>query len=123
MTQWHLAQLNVARLRHPIDAPETSEFVANLDPINALADAAPGFVWRLQDDSGNATSIHPTPDPLFIVNLSVWESIADARGLRPPQRARGVPAPAPRVVRTTRPTRTSCCGGYPSGTNRRSTRR
>ncbi len=76
MTQWHLAQLNVARLHHPIDAPETSEFVANLDPINALADAAPGFVWRLQDDSGNATSILPTPDPLFIVNLSVWESIA-----------------------------------------------
>jgi len=76
MAQWHLAQLNVARLRHPIDAPETSEFVANLDPINALAEASPGFVWRLQDDSGNATSIHPTPDPLFIVNLSVWESIA-----------------------------------------------
>jgi hypothetical protein len=76
MTQWHLAQLNVARLRHPIDAPETSEFVANLDPINALAEASPGFVWRLQDDSGNATSIHPTPDPMFIVNLSVWASIA-----------------------------------------------
>ena len=76
MTQWHLAQLNVARLRHPIDAPETADFVANLDPINAIADAAPGFVWRLQDDSGNATSFHPEPDPLFIVNLSVWESIA-----------------------------------------------
>ncbi len=72
---WHIAQLNVARLRHPIDAPETADFVANLDPVNAIADAAPGFVWRLQDDSGNATSIHTSDDPLFIVNLSVWESI------------------------------------------------
>jgi hypothetical protein len=71
----HLAQLNVARLHEPIDAPATAEFVAALDPINALADAAPGFVWRLQDDSGNATSILTTPDPLFIVNMSVWESI------------------------------------------------
>jgi heme-degrading monooxygenase HmoA len=75
MTEWHLAQLNVARLRHPIDAPETADFVANLDPVNAIADAAPGFVWRLQDDSGNATSIHTDDDPLAIVNLSVWESI------------------------------------------------
>ena len=76
MNEWHVAQLNVARLLHPIDAPETADFVANLDPVNALADVAPGFVWRLQDESGNATSVHPDDDPLFIVNLSVWESIA-----------------------------------------------
>jgi hypothetical protein len=74
---WHIAQLNVARLLRPIDAPETSEFVANLDPVNALADRAPGFVWRLQDDSGNATSVHVVDDPLFIVNMSVWRSIAE----------------------------------------------
>ena len=71
----HLAQLNVARLLEPIDAPATADFVAALDPINAIADEAPGFVWRLQDDSGNATSILTTPDPLFIVNMSVWESL------------------------------------------------
>ena len=75
MSDWHIAELNVARLRQPIDAPETAGFVANLDPVNAIADAAPGFVWRLQDDSGNATSIHTSDDPRFIVNLSVWESI------------------------------------------------
>jgi hypothetical protein len=75
MSEWHIAQLNVARLRHPIDAPQTAAFVANLDPINAVADAAPGFVWRLQDDSGNATSIRADADPLFIVNLSVWKTI------------------------------------------------
>jgi hypothetical protein len=74
---WHVAQLNVGRLLHPIDAPETAEFVANLDPVNALADRAPGFVWRLQDDTGNATSLHVNDDPLFIVNMSVWRSIAD----------------------------------------------
>ncbi len=49
--------------------------MSKLDEINALADAAPGFVWRLQSDAGNATDIKLTEDPLFIVNLSVWESI------------------------------------------------
>jgi Domain of unknown function (DUF3291) len=75
MTGWHVAQLNVGRLHHPIDAPETADFVANLDPVNAIADSEPGFVWRLQDDSGNATSVRADPDPLFIVNMSVWETI------------------------------------------------
>ena len=75
MSDWHIREPNVARLRQPIDAPETADFVANLDPVNAMANAVPGFVWRLQDDSGNATSIHTNDDPHFIVNLSVWESI------------------------------------------------
>ena len=51
------------------------DFRINLDPINALAEASPGFVWRLQDDTGNATSIKPFGDDLEIVNLTVWESI------------------------------------------------
>jgi Domain of unknown function (DUF3291) len=41
---WHLAQLNVGRMLGPIDAPEITDFVANLEPINAIADTAPGFV-------------------------------------------------------------------------------
>ena len=49
--------------------------MAQLDPINALADDTPGFVWRLQDDTGNATGILTTPDPMFIINLSVWKSL------------------------------------------------
>jgi Domain of unknown function (DUF3291) len=73
-TSWHLAQLNVARLTHPIDSPELADFVAALDPVNEVADAAPGFVWRLQDESGDATSIRPFGDDI-IVNLSVWESV------------------------------------------------
>jgi len=52
---YHLAQINIARLIAPLDDPKIAEFVAQLEPINALADKAPGFVWRLQSESGNAT--------------------------------------------------------------------
>jgi hypothetical protein len=72
---YHLAQLNVARLRAPLDSPQLADFVAWLDPINALADAAPGFVWRLQTDEGDATSVRAFDDDMLIVNMSVWESI------------------------------------------------
>ena len=75
----HLAQVNVARLRAPLDSPEIADFLAGLDPVNALAEAAPGFVWRLKDDSGNATSVPYDPDPLLIVNLSVWEGVEALR--------------------------------------------
>ena len=51
--------------------------MANLDPINALADDSPGFVWRLQDDDGHATSIRAYEDERMIINMSVWESIDD----------------------------------------------
>jgi Domain of unknown function (DUF3291) len=72
----HLAQLNVALGQAPIDSPEMAEFVARLERVNALAEAAPGFVWRLQDESGDATSIRAYDDERMIINLSVWESIA-----------------------------------------------
>ena len=71
----HLAQLNVGRLRAPMDDPLIDDFRTNLDPINALAEASPGFVWRLQSESGNATDIKPFEDDLEIVNLTVWESV------------------------------------------------
>ena len=72
---WQIAQLNVAIPRRPLDSPALSEFVAALAPVNALADAAPGFVWRLADESGDATSIRAFGDERLIVNMSVWESI------------------------------------------------
>ena len=75
MSSHQLAQLNVARLLAPIDAPETADFVASLEPVNARADAAPGFVWRLQTESGDATGVRASDDPLLIVNLTVWESV------------------------------------------------
>lgn len=71
----HLALFNIARLRAPMDDPLIDDFRNNLAPINALADATPGFVWRLQDESGNATSITPYGDELMIVNMAVWESV------------------------------------------------
>ncbi len=77
--RWHLAQLNVGRMVAPTSAPEIAEFMAALEPINALADAAPGFVWRLQTDAGNATDIHAFDDPLLLLNMSVWQSIEALR--------------------------------------------
>jgi len=71
----HLAQFNVGRLRAPMDDPIIDDFRTNLDPVNALAEVSPGFVWRLQDDAGNATGIKPFGDELEIVNLTVWDSI------------------------------------------------
>jgi hypothetical protein len=73
---WHLAQLNIGRLRAPTEDPATADFMNNLDRINALAEATPGFVWRLQTDEGNATAIRAFDgDPLMILNLSLWESV------------------------------------------------
>jgi Domain of unknown function (DUF3291) len=79
VTRWQLAQMNVARLVAPVDSPVVAEFMGALDTINALAERSPGFVWRLQSESGNATDILATDDPLFIVNMSVWESIESLR--------------------------------------------
>ncbi|MBA2279825.1 MAG: DUF3291 domain-containing protein [Actinomycetota bacterium] len=73
--RFELAQINVARLLQPLDHPDTAGFVEGLDPINELADGSPGFVWRLQTDEGNATSVRAYDDPLMIVNVSVWTSV------------------------------------------------
>lgn len=70
----HLAQVNVARMKAPLESPTMASFVARLDEINALADRSPGFVWRLQTDAGNATYLRPYDDERILVNLSVWES-------------------------------------------------
>lgn len=73
----HLAQLNVGRIRYETtDDPKMAGFMDNLDRVNAIADRSPGFVWRMQDDGGNATAIKPTDDPRFIANLSVWRDFA-----------------------------------------------
>jgi hypothetical protein len=71
----HLAQLNIGRTLAPLDSEQLSGFVGALDEINALADAAPGFVWRLQTEDGDATAIKAFDDDLMIVNMSVWESL------------------------------------------------
>ena len=74
MTEYHLAQLNIAKMKFAIDAPELADFVARLEDVNALADESPGFVWRLQSDEGDAIAIdHFGPD--YLVNMSVWEDV------------------------------------------------
>lgn len=72
--RWHLAQVNIGIPRGPMDSAEMAEFMELLEPVNALADDAPGFVWRLQDEDGDATSIAVFDDPGLIINMSVWES-------------------------------------------------
>jgi len=71
----HLAQVNIALARGPLDSATMAEFMALLEPVNALADASPGFIWRLQTDDGDATGVQAFDDPRIIVNLSVWESL------------------------------------------------
>jgi hypothetical protein len=84
---WHhggvdylLAQVNIGRMREPLDSPLLADFVAALDPVNAAADTAPGFVWRLQTEDGNATAVHAfewdrAGSAGVLVNMSVWESV------------------------------------------------
>lgn len=75
MAGHHLAQLNIARMLAPLDTEQMAGFVHALEPINALADSAPGFVWRLQTEDGDATAIRPYDDDMMIVNLTVWASV------------------------------------------------
>lgn len=72
---WHLAQVNIGLPLEPLDSALLRDFVDLLAPINALADAAPGFVWRLQTEDGDATAVRVFDDPALIVNMSVWQSI------------------------------------------------
>jgi hypothetical protein len=74
-TVYHLAQVNVGRPVAPLTDPALEGFVAALEPVNALADAAPGFVWRLQTEDGDATAIRVFDDDALIVNMSVWETL------------------------------------------------
>ena len=80
MSGYHLAQVNIGRFRAPIDSPAMEGFRARLDPVNALADQSPGFVWRLQTEDGNATAVRPYEgDDLMAINLSVWETLESLR--------------------------------------------
>lgn len=74
MPTYHLAQLNIAVLKAPLDSPTLADFVANLDRINALAESSEGFIWRLKSEDNNATSFRPL-DENTIVNMSVWRDI------------------------------------------------
>ena len=78
MSNYQLAQLNIAALKAPLDSPELKDFVDNLDRINALAEGSAGFVWRLKGDGNDATSLRPLGEEI-IVNMSVWRDVAALR--------------------------------------------
>lgn len=80
MAQYHIAQVNIGRVKAPVEDPIMAGFVARLDEINALAERSPGFVWRLQTSEGNATYFRPYPeDDRILINMSVWETIESLR--------------------------------------------
>jgi len=73
-----IAQLNVARFRRSKADPANQAFMDALDHVNAQADAADGFIWRLvgEGDATDATAIEAVAgDADFIVNLSVWRDV------------------------------------------------
>ncbi|CAM4350620.1 DUF3291 domain-containing protein [Pseudoalteromonas ostreae] len=77
----HLAQLNIAKAKYSLEAPEIKEFVDNLEPVNNLAESSSGFIWRLKDEDGDATNIQAFSDPNIIVNMSVWDSVDALKNL------------------------------------------
>jgi hypothetical protein len=79
MSRCHIAQVNIGRIREPLDSPVMAGFVGRLDEINALADHSPGFVWRLRTSEGNATYFRPYGDDRILLNMSVWESVEALR--------------------------------------------
>lgn len=75
----YVAQINIARLRHPLDHDQTAEFVEALEPVNAMAESSDGFIWRLRDEYGQSSSfvaVDGIDDALEIVNYSIWRDVA-----------------------------------------------
>jgi hypothetical protein len=78
-SSYHLAQINIGRALVATDHPQFADFMAALDPVNALAEAHPGFVWRFQTDEGNATAVRPYDDDRMLINFSVWTDLESLR--------------------------------------------
>jgi hypothetical protein len=78
MSDYELAELNIGMMKESLESPLMADFVANLERINALAEASPGFVWRLQTEEGDATALRPLGDKI-LVNMSVWRDVASLR--------------------------------------------
>jgi hypothetical protein len=74
LSAYHLAQLNIAWMKAPLASPQMADFVANLERINALAEGSPVYIWRLQDEAGDATAIRPFGDEV-LVNMSLWRDV------------------------------------------------
>ena len=75
LQNYHLAQINIAKMKAPLDDPIMAEFANALEEVNTVAEQSPGFVWRLQTASGNATDLRAYTDPKILVNISVWQNV------------------------------------------------
>lgn len=75
MSQYHLAQLNIANAKASMDSSVMEGFVSRLDEIHALSDSADGFIWRWESGSADSSVVEVFGDPLLLVNLSLWESV------------------------------------------------
>jgi hypothetical protein len=118
--KYELAQVNIGRLHAPVDHPMIKDFFDNLDPINALAEASPGFVWRLKGEGNNATDLQPFEDPLMAINMSVWTDIPSLGALSIAAATSSSCAAAANGSSTW--ISTWCCGGSPPATARPSRR-
>ncbi len=79
MPGYHIAQVNIGRIRAQLDDPVMAGFVGRLEEINALADRSRGFLWRLQTGEGNATYLRPLQDEHTLLNMSVWQDVESLR--------------------------------------------
>jgi hypothetical protein len=79
MQNYQIAQINIAQAKADMESDVMQGFVIRVDEINSLADQSPGFVWRLQSEDGDATSIQVFDDPLMLINMSVWQDINSLR--------------------------------------------
>jgi hypothetical protein len=75
MSGYQVAQLNIGIIKGPMDSPVMAGFAASLQRINALADRSPGFIWRLQTEAGDATSIRPFEQENLLLNMLVWRDV------------------------------------------------
>jgi hypothetical protein len=74
--KYHIAEINIAKMKGvDINDPIMKEFMENLDRVNEIAESSEGFVWRLKDESNNATNLNPYEDEQILINVSVWGSI------------------------------------------------
>lgn len=118
MSIYHIAQNRTVRTDGPMDGDIMAEFKANLDPINALAEQTPGFVWRLKSDGGNnATSIHVYEDEYLLLNMSIVDRLRRCASTPTTARTPTLCASALAGSNACKST-SSRCGRFPPGTSR-----
>ena len=70
-----ISQFNAAKLNHSLDHPSMKKFTDSLGKVNDIARGWPGFIWKLQDNTGHSAYIRTEKNPDMAINLSVWESL------------------------------------------------